>query len=89
MELIISVECNIFVAVKPIRFLLWLLCSDRHPGGCGQCTSAVHPLKSEVAQACALSRRWDFLEFLNWRGRGEILQEYFSAWAADLQLHVS
>lgn len=65
MELIASVECNILVAMKPIRFLLWFLCSDRHTGCCGQCTSVVHPLKLEVAQACALPRRWGFLEFLN------------------------
>ena len=66
MQVVASVQYTIFLAMKSIRSgSLWFLCSDRHTGDGGQCTSVVHPLKADVAQACALPRRWGFIEFHN------------------------
>lgn len=48
---------------------LWFPCNDMHTGD-GQCPSAVHTLKAEAVQACAvLPRRWGLMEFRNCRGR--------------------
>lgn len=54
------------MALKSVKSCtLWLLCDDMHTGD-GQCPSAVHPLKAEAVQACALlPRRWGLMEFHN------------------------